>query len=66
LVAIRPSPAGQTSGREKAMVFWAVVGVVVLLVLFAAWRKDHKHHVTISRTEGDVERDIGDAWGGFH
>lgn len=48
------------------MVFWAVVGIVVLLVLFAAWRKDHKHHVTISRTNGDVERDIGDAWGGFH
>jgi hypothetical protein len=48
------------------MVFWSVVGIVVLLVLLAAWRQDRKHHVTITRTKGDVERDIGDAWGGFH
>jgi hypothetical protein len=47
------------------MVFWSVVAIVVLLVLFAAWRKDRKHRVTISRTKGEVERDIGQGWGGF-
>jgi hypothetical protein len=48
------------------MVFWTIVGIVILLVLLAAWRKDHKHRVTISRTKGEVERDIGQTWGYYH
>jgi hypothetical protein len=48
------------------MVFWAVVGIVVLAVLAAAWRADHKRHVRITRTNGDVERNIGDTWGYYH
>jgi hypothetical protein len=45
------------------MVFWAIVGVVILLALFAAWRKDRKHRSTISRRQGNVESDIGKTWG---
>ncbi|MDH2413783.1 hypothetical protein [Nocardioides sp. CER19] len=48
------------------MVFWSVVVLVVLVVLVAAWRADRKRHVRISRTNGDVERDIGDTWGYYH
>lgn len=47
------------------MVFWSVVAIVILGVVLAAWRKDRKHPTTISRTQGDVERDIGEGWGGF-
>ena len=44
------------------MVFWSIVGVVVLLVLLAAWRKDRRHKTTITRRNGAVESDIGDGW----
>ena len=39
------------------MVFWAIVLVLVGVVMFLAWRKDHKHKVTINRRSG-VEADI--------
>jgi hypothetical protein len=44
------------------MVFWAIVGVVVIAVLVFAWRADRRRKVSIDRRNPDVENDVAQAW----